>query len=119
MQDLIRGLLDYSRAGKRLDPAEPIDSGIILSKAISDLETAIGQSGAVITRDALPLVLMAEVQLTQIFKLLGNPSSSGGSAAHPCVGGVRGRWWRFAVADDGIGIKAEYRETSWRLQAPA
>ncbi len=113
MQELIRSLADYSRAGRDDIPFEVLKSTEILQAAITDLHSAIAKSEAVVTYDTLPTVVSDKVQLTQLFRnLISNaikfsrdkPPKIHISAKKELEG------WVFSVVDNGIGIDPQYFE---------
>ena len=117
MQALITDLLAYSRVGSRAKAFSPIDCGEVLNRVLKNLEVAIEESGAKITRTGLPRVIGDATQLTQLFQnLIANAIKFRGSK--PAViqisaalhGGADAREWHFAVSDDGIGIAPQYFE---------
>jgi len=55
MQALIDDLLAYSRVGTRGRPFEPTDCRAIVQGVLTDLEIAIRESGAVVTRQTWPM----------------------------------------------------------------
>jgi light-regulated signal transduction histidine kinase (bacteriophytochrome) len=113
MQSLIADLLSFSRVGSRGGAFEPVELERVLERTLSNLETAIEESGATVTADPLPTVTADPVQLGQLFQnLIGNAVKFRGEAA-PAVhvsAERRGGEWRFAVRDNGIGIEPEYVE---------
>lgn len=113
MQALIRDLLAYSRVGTRAGDFLPIDCEQVLADVLDDLHAGIAETGAVVTHDPLPTVAGDPSQLRQLFQnLVGNAIKFRGSAPPRVHVGARrdGPHWRFAVADNGIGIDAEYSE---------
>src|ERR1700679_3717082 len=70
MQTLIDDLLSYSRVGTRGKAFESSDSNAILNQALANLETAIAETGTVVSRDRLPVVKADAGQLTQLFQNL-------------------------------------------------
>ncbi len=128
MQALIQGLLSYARLNSRVQPFTLVNCDRILADAIANLQVAIAESGATIVAEPLPLVWGDETQLTQLFQnLIANAIKFRGTAAPQ----IRiGAWklnstdtppapmpidlakiqsgWCFSVADNGIGIEAEY-----------
>ncbi|MBV8146219.1 MAG: PAS domain S-box protein, partial [Gammaproteobacteria bacterium] len=113
MQGLINDLLTYSRVGTRGKALETTDSNVVLQKALANLETAVAETGAVVTHDDLPLVRADAAQLTQVFQnLLGNALKFRGPERPRVHVGVRrqGHHWLFRVQDNGIGIQPEYFE---------
>jgi light-regulated signal transduction histidine kinase (bacteriophytochrome) len=85
---------------------------------VANLEAAIRESGAAVTRTALPTVLANGTELVQLFQnLLGNAVKFRKDQA-PVVAVAaqrHGDAWHFAVRDNGIGIDPQYAE---RIFAP-
>ena len=113
MSRLIHDLLEYSRVGTRGKPFEATDCGEACDEALDNLKTAIEESGAEVTRDSLPTVLVDQQQLIQLFQnLLGNAIKFRGEEA-PTVhisAEENHNQWKFSVRDNGIGIDPEYAE---------
>ncbi|MCK6628740.1 MAG: PAS domain S-box protein [Anaerolineae bacterium] len=113
MQTLINDLLAYSRVGTRGQPFQPVDSTAALADALANLTVAIRESGAVITHDHLPTVVADRTQLTQLFQnLIANAIKFRGEQTPEIrikAEQQKGQWL-FAVADNGIGLEAEYYE---------
>ena len=75
METLLRDLREYWSANEqKLDgPISPIDCNEVVDKAIHLLEVAIQESGAQITREALPRIIVEAVPFTLLFQnLLSN-----------------------------------------------
>ncbi len=84
-----------------------------LDQALFNLQVAIAESGAVVTRDPLPVVLGDASQLAQIFQnLVGNAIKFRGSGPPRVHVSARqdGAEWLVAVRDNGIGFDAQYAE---------
>ncbi len=113
MSDLVRGLLDYSRAGAR-EARERVSCEAALASALANLQASIAESSASVTHDALPTVTADPMQLTQLFQnLVGNGIKFRRPGVPPAIHvGCRrqGKHWLFSVKDNGIGIDAEHRE---------
>jgi light-regulated signal transduction histidine kinase (bacteriophytochrome) len=107
MQELISGLLAYSRVGTRAEPFGLVDCESILDNALTDLRISITERHAVVTRDPLPMVVADDVQLRQVFQnLIGNAIKfcrEEPPLVHVSAKRV-GDNWVFAVRDNGIGI---------------
>lgn len=113
MQQLINDLLAYSRVGTRGKPPAPTDLTEVLKDAEANLYQAIGESGAVITHDPLPVVSGDQVQLTQLFQnLLVNAIRFRNEAAPRIHVSAQAREedWLLSVKDNGIGIAPEHQE---------
>lgn len=111
MRALIQDLLAYSRVGSRGRPFASVSMSRVLEDTMANLKTAIESSGAAITSDLLPEVLGDAVQMGQLLQnLIGNAIKfSGPKTPKIHVGAIRsGATWRFAVADNGIGIDPKF-----------
>jgi len=79
---------------------------------------AIEQSGAVVTRDSLPVVMGDDIQLVQLFQnLIGNSIKFCGDRV-PRIhisADAQGNEWDFSIRDNGIGIAPEYFERIFSL----
>jgi signal transduction histidine kinase len=113
MQTLISDLLSFSRVGTQGKRQEPIECDEVLDRVLYNLQPAIKESGAVITRGQLPRVIGNPQQLGQLFQnLIGNAIKFHG-AETPQVSVTaerQGLEWRIAIHDNGIGISAEHMD---------
>ena len=114
MQELINDLLTFSRVGSRPLELQSVDTALIVDRVISDLEGAIEDSGATVTRDELPTVRADPTQVQQLFQ---NLIANAVKFRRPDVGPVvhvparsHGNNWTFSVSDNGIGIEPQYLE---------
>jgi PAS domain S-box-containing protein len=132
MQALIQALLSYARVSSRKQPFETVKCDLILQDAISNLHVAISESSAEISADPLPEVWGDSTQLTQLFqnlianaikfrraippkihisvRALDSPLLPRIDLSSPLVEekAATPSAWCFAVADNGIGIEAQY-----------
>jgi two-component system, chemotaxis family, sensor kinase Cph1 len=105
---LLFALVDGAEKGK-----SRVDLGEVLQFVLSNLREAIGQAGAVVTSDALPAISANFGALAQVFQnLIANAIKyRSGQEPRIHVGCTRsGADWIISVADNGIGIKEQYRE---------
>ncbi len=105
MDSLLRGILDYWRLAEPAEAAAVCDSEAILETALQNLQ------GAIVTHDVLPKVACPAGLMLQLFEnLLGNAVKY--RAARPLEIHISAtpedRYWKFSIADNGIGIKPEY-----------
>lgn len=113
MQTLINDLLEYSRVGSRGGEFEPIDASSAFDKAMTNLHSAIRESGAKLTHSALPVLTADRMQLVQLFQnLVGNAIKFRGEQTPEVhVEAVRqADHWLFSVRDNGIGIDPRYAQ---------
>ena len=115
MQELINDLLTYSRVGSRPLELQPVDTGRVVDRVITDLGGAIEDSGARVTRDAdFPTVQADPTQIQQLFQnLIANGMKFHRPSVQPEVHiGVRmaDGCWVFSVSDNGIGIEPQYQD---------
>ena len=113
MQELVRGLLEYSRVGPHARIDSTVDSTVAFKRAVANLQVAIEESGAVVKRGRLPTVLADGRQLEHVFQnLMGNAIKFRGEEAPLIeVKAVRDDgMWLFSVRDNGIGIDPQYAD---------
>jgi PAS domain S-box-containing protein len=114
MRALLADLLSYTAAGaEQPEPEGIVDLNRVFETVIKDLSPAITESGASVTSDDLPSVRGHQAHFVQLLEnLIGNALKY--RAEQPLRVHVtaekRKLEWRFAVADNGIGIAAEYHQ---------
>lgn len=113
MQTLINDLLAFSRVGTQGKPLQAIQCDAVLDRVLKGSRLAIQESGAMITRDPLPVVLADELQLGQLFQnLIGNAIKfRAQDAPRIHISAQRnGGSWKISVRDNGIGISPEHND---------
>ncbi len=119
MQNLIKGLLAYSRVGTQGKRLTPIDAAASLRQALENLQVVIEETGAEVTSGSLPWVMGDDVQLAQLFQNLisnavkfrsGEPPRIRIAAAEEGEG-----FWRFSVTDNGIGFDPRHAERIFQM----
>ena len=117
MQQLVNDLLGYSRVGRRGVETESFPAGEALDLAVKNLSGAIAESGARIDAEPLPPIAADRGQIVQLLQnLIGNaikfrrdePPVIRVTAVLEQEPGGAPAMARFTVADNGIGIAAEY-----------
>ena len=113
MNALTDDLLEYAQAGVAAGapvPETPADTA--LSWALQNLRSAIGESGARISCDPLPVVRAEPSQLAQVFQnLVANAIKYRRTDQVPQIHiavAPREREWIFSISDNGIGFKQEH-----------
>jgi signal transduction histidine kinase len=112
MQVLIDDLLAYSRVGTRKGALVSVSLDSVLRDVLKNLESALSDSGAVVTHDPLPTVTADPSQLVQLLQNLVGNAIKFRRGENPIVHisvAHRGDDWLFGVRDNGIGIAPEYR----------
>ena len=108
IEALLKALLAYWEVnGREHNDSASVDCGVVLAKALGNLQAAIDQSGAIVTSDPLPTVAAEEIMLIQLFQNLISNSIKYRSEEIPKIhvsAEKDGEGWLFAVRDNGIGI---------------
>ena len=111
MSALIRSLLDYGRIGKG-SVKQSTDLGQLVTNATDDLSGLIAESGAKITVGALPVMDVYPQELRQMFQNLISNAIKFRRPNVECQIRIevesRGRYRRFSVRDNGMGISQEH-----------
>ena len=118
MQQLIQGLLAYSRVESQELAYTSTDCESVLAGILRDLRRAIQESDAEITHDPLPTVAADAQQLGLVLQnLIGNAIKFRSSERpHIHVSAEQdGRQWRFAVRDNGIGLDPRHAERIFHI----
>jgi light-regulated signal transduction histidine kinase (bacteriophytochrome) len=114
MKTLILDLLVFSRAGSNESGHRTISAESALQKALANLKASILESGAIVTHDSLPVLMMNDTELAQVFQnLVGNAIKYRSAAVpeiHISVVNRGGKEWVFSVRDNGLGIEPQYLE---------
>ncbi len=119
MQQLIKDLLAYSRAGSGERAYESVAMDDVVKSAIGSLKIAIEESNAeIFVNGGLPVVMGDKMQLYQVAQnLIGNALKFRGERP-PRIeisAGLSGEMAQFRVADNGIGIGKEYRDVIFQM----
>ena len=116
MELLLDDLLSYAHASSISEqPLEPVPASRPLAAALENLSGAIRESNAQISISSIPCVRIHESHLSQIFQnLIGNAikyrKEDSRLRIEISAQLVESRWV-FSIADNGIGIHADYKET--------
>ncbi len=117
LDNLIDGILAYSRVGRSLEPEEMVDCEQMVRNVIEML--APPPHIRVEISSSLPWVLFESVTIQQVFQnLISNAikfmdKPEGGRVKISCR--EEGGFWRFSVADNGPGIPEKYHERIFNL----
>jgi PAS domain S-box-containing protein len=115
LEQLITHLLQYSRVVRRDRVRKPTDAGESCGDACNNLQAAIEESGAQLTRGELPTVMGNHEDLVILFQNLIHNAVKFRDRDRPIrveVGARREQDdWLFWVHDNGIGIESRFIET--------
>jgi PAS domain S-box-containing protein len=114
MQTLIHDLLAYTHSLSVAGEEEiSTDADQVIEEVLSNLHTAIDDSGASVIYDPLPKLPVYRAHLVQLFQnLIGNALKYRGQQ-RPCVRvsvEESGGEFKIAIEDNGIGIAPDHRE---------
>lgn len=118
MSAFIRDLLEYSQTTDAQLEMKPVSCDALVNWALLEVQTAVSESGAVITRDPLPEVMADATRVSQVFRnLIGNAIKYRGCESPRIHLGAaaEGSHWLLSVQDNGIGIEPRYREQIFAL----
>ncbi len=113
MRDIINGVLAYSRVTLDNSSVARTDLNRLLQDALANLQSAIKDSGAVVTHDPLPTLSVHGREITQLLQNLIGNALKFRSQEPPRVhisAQLAGNEWTFSVKDNGIGIDPQYAE---------
>lgn len=120
MQNLIDGLLQYSRVSSKANPFEKVDLADVIHSVLDDLAIKIESSRAIIHVDKdLPTIEADPLQIRQLFQnLIGNSLKYIDPHRRPEISIQRimfpddydnQTYIRLCIEDNGIGFKEEYQ----------
>ena len=118
MQTLIQDLLTYSRVGTKEATFAPSDCDAILDRVLSNLQVAISESAAHITRTPLPTVASDSSQIEQLLQnLIGNAIKFRGDGPPKIQIAAEAQpdHWLFSVQDNGIGIDPSHADRIFQV----
>lgn len=113
MQALVQDLLAFSRVGRTGTDFQEIESLEVLEIALKNLQGAIQEGAAKISRGDLPVIVADRTQMIQLFQnLIGNAIKFHGTDPPQIriTAEKQETSWRFSVQDNGIGIAAKHVE---------
>jgi signal transduction histidine kinase len=116
LDDLLMGLLEYSRVGRQGLEAEDVDVGILLENLVARLE--VPRTFTIVIADDMPTLEAPPRQLERVFEhLIVNAikhHDKGGGKIEIAYTSTPSHA-RLSVTDDGPGIPAELQEKAFRI----
>ena len=104
---MISDLLQYSRIGTQNNKFATINLETPLANVLSDLQILMQETGAIVTYDPLPTLIVDKTQMEQLFSNLLTNAIKFHSASAPTIhisAKQDGDAWIISVQDNGIGI---------------
>ncbi len=119
LEELVEGILSYSRARQQGDGAEEVDVGALVAEVVAML-TSASDAVSVSMGEGMPVLRTARVPLLRVFlNLIGNALKHGARSGQPARVAVTarevGERWEFAVSDEGPGIAPASHERVWGM----
>lgn len=112
LEDLINGILSYSRAGRIKVTPSKVDTGVLINGILEMLSPPAQYQ--ITMHGNFPVLNTERIALEQIFSnLISNAIKYNGSNPEPTIDITcddEGAWYKFGVADNGQGIEPEYHE---------
>ena len=120
MTHLIDDLLEYSRVPSQSRTLNPTPAGEALAQAMNNLSLDLARTGREVSVGDLPVVLAEPTHLTSLFQNLLENSLKYRAPGRPLKLSVTAERqepdsWRFAVADNGIGIDPLYHDKIFEI----
>jgi signal transduction histidine kinase len=115
MEALIDGILQYSRAG-RAQQVETVNISSLVSEVIELL--APPPDVSIVVQPEMPTLKTERIPLEQVLmNLIGNAIKYTQHSDARVQVSVRkeGRYYEFAIADNGLGIAPEYHQKIWGI----
>jgi len=120
MTALIDDLLEYSRLTNQAKLLQPVPAAQAVAVAQANLKLGLDEAGAELAVGAMPVVMAEPSHLASLFQnLLGNGLKYRAPDRQPRLSVTAERiapdHWRFAVADNGIGIAPQYHDKIFEI----
>ncbi|MGZ4857512.1 MAG: PAS domain-containing sensor histidine kinase, partial [Methanobacteriaceae archaeon] len=112
LQEMIKGLLDYSRVGTRGEEFKDFNAEEALDTALTNLKSPIEECHVEVLYDSLPVIHADESQISRVFQnLIGNALKFRKKDVQPKIhiSSIKeGDEYIFSVQDNGIGMEEQY-----------
>jgi DNA-binding LacI/PurR family transcriptional regulator/signal transduction histidine kinase len=108
MNDLITGLLSYSRVSMQAPSAEMLDLNTVIAEVLTDLEVRINETRGRVEAGRLPSIIADPLQMRQLFQnLIGNALKYHKQGVPPVIdvkSVTENKYHTITVTDNGIGF---------------
>jgi len=111
--NLVDGILSYSRLGRVQNKFAPVDVDLLLQSVVDRLNPLITEKNAAIEWAEMPTIKADATQIAQVFENLITNALKYCAASPPMVLidlEKRSSHWVFSVQDNGIGIDPDYQD---------
>jgi light-regulated signal transduction histidine kinase (bacteriophytochrome) len=112
LQEMIKGLLDYSRVGTQGEVFKDFSAEGALDTALTNLKSPIEKCHVEVLYDSLPVIHADESQISRVFQnLIGNALKFRKKDVQPKIhikAQKEGHEYVFGVQDNGIGLEEQY-----------
>ncbi|MGB9936590.1 MAG: PAS domain S-box protein [Methanobacterium sp.] len=119
MQDMIKGLLEYSRVGSRGEEFKEFNAEDALKTSLISLESSIKDNNVEITYDSLPVIFADEDQIVRVFlNLISNAIKFRKPDESPIINisaKKEKNEYIFSVSDNSIGMEQEYTDKIFEI----
>ncbi len=119
MDNLIRGLLSYSRSQRVSRPPVLVDLGRLAADVLRQIHLDLEDAGVTVEAGRLPTVVGDEIQLRQLLQnLLQNAVKYRAPHRPPRIhirADESSDGWVFSVSDNGIGVDPDHHERIFEL----
>ena len=118
LQDMIQGLLSYSRLEAQMASFEPCDLNKIILSTMENLNHLIVQYNVTVYYDNLPSVNGNPMQIGQVFQNLVSNAIKYRSNAIPKIevtAQLNGERWKISFKDNGVGVEEKYYQKIFEL----
>lgn len=118
LQQMVDDVLAYSRLSSRGGAFAMVDFSDLADAAVAELETRFAETNGTCRREALPRLRADAAQIQQLFTNLFSNALKFHGEDPPRIrvsATQDGDYWRFCVADNGIGMRPEDRERVFEM----
>lgn len=118
MQTLIQDLLSFSKLSSAPKPFSQVDVGEVVNAVLMSLDSSVKLLNAKMNVSQFPLITADPNQIYQLFQNLIDNALKFSAKGKP---EVKITWeetpdfWKFAVKDNGIGIRPEFKEKIFQI----
>ncbi|MEO6638221.1 MAG: PAS domain S-box protein, partial [Ginsengibacter sp.] len=114
MRQIILDLLEFSRVGRAEDKTEEVDLNALVNDIVRLHSKQITETNALLNISKLPVLNVSREPMRQVFQNLMSNSlkyhKNGIAPEISITAKSAGKFWQFAIADNGIGIGEAYLE---------